>query len=92
MEPGRRRDRFADQPAGRWELNVGAHAVGTPGRGAEAGGHPLGEPALHTAGRDRDELRGEGVGREVEQKPAECVEQGVGAFGSMDVEQRREFS
>ncbi len=86
LDAGHRRDGVADQPARRRELDVGAHAVEAPGRRAEATRHSLGEPALHAARRDGDDLGGEGVGEGVEQKGAKRVDQAVCPFSSVDVE------
>jgi hypothetical protein len=47
------------------------------------GRHSLGEPALHPAGGDRDELGREGVRRRFDQEPAKGGDQAIGALGSV---------
>ena len=86
VDPGGRRDRVADEPARRRELDVGAHAVAAPGRRAEARRQPLRQPALHPARRHGDDLGRERVGERVGQQRAERLDEAVGPFGSVDVE------
>ena len=89
VDPGRGRDGVADEPVREGELDVRAHAVGAAGRRAEAGGEALREPALHPSRRDGDDVGREGVGQRIGQEAAECLDQSVGAFSSVDVKHGR---
>ncbi len=74
-------DRVADQhPRGR-EADVGADP--------EAVREPLGQPALHPARGDRDDLGGERVLGRIGEDGAQREHQPVGAFGSVDVQHAR---
>ncbi len=75
VDARRGRDGVADEPARERELDVRAHAVGAAGRRAEAGRQALGEPALHPARRDGDDLGRERVGQRIGQEPAEGLDQ-----------------
>ena len=86
VDAGRGRHRVADQPPRRREVDVRAHAVAAAGRGAEAGRHPLRQPALHPARGDGDDLARERVGQRIGQQRAQRLDQAVGAFGSVDVQ------
>ena len=86
IDPRRGGDRLAGELVGERELDVGADPVGAAGRRAEAGRHPLRQPALHAPRRHGDDVRRERVGEWVGQEPAEGVDQSVGAFSSVDVQ------
>ena len=88
LDPGGGRDGVADEPVREREVDVRAHAVGAAGGGAEAGGHPLGQPALHAPRGHGDDVRRERVGQGVGEEPAERVDQRVRALSSVDVEHR----
>ena len=85
LDPRRRRDRVADEPPRRREVDVRAHAVAPPVPGPEPIRHPLREPALHPARRHGDDLGRERVGQRVGEQRAKRLDQAVGPFSSMDV-------
>ena len=87
IDARRGRDGVAGEPARERELDVRADAVEAAGRRAEARRHPLRQPALHPAGGDGDDVGRERVGQRVGQEAAERLDQGVGAFSSVDVKQ-----
>ena len=87
VDPRRGRDGVAGEPARERELDVRADAVGAAGRRAEARRHPLRQPALHPAGRDGDDVGRERIGQRLGQQAAERLDQRVGAFSSVDVQQ-----
>ena len=89
IDPGRGGDGVTDEAVREGELDVRAHAVGSAGRRAEAGGEALREPALHASRRDGDDVGREGVGQRIGQEAAECLDQSVGAFSSVDMQHGR---
>ena len=68
------------------EGDVGTDPVGAARAGAEHRGHPLGQPSLHAARGDGDDLGREGISRALSEEPGEGVGEGVGADGTVDVE------
>ena len=44
------------------------------------------QPALHPAGRDRDDLARERVGGRIGEQAGEGLDQGVGSFGAVEME------
>ena len=85
----RRRHRVRDEPPRRRELDVRADAVHAICARAEARRQALGQPALHPARRDGDDLGGERVGRRLAQEHAQRIDEAVGPLGSMDVQHPR---
>ena len=75
-----------DEGPGIGEVDVGAHPVGPAGGGAEPGRQPLREPPLHPAGWDGHHLGGHRVVERFEYDIAEGGHEGVGPFGSVDVQ------
>ncbi len=78
-------DGVAQQPRGRGELDVRAHAVAAPGGRAERRGDLLRQPALHPAGGDGHDLGGERVRERVAQQRRERGDEAVGSFSSVEV-------
>jgi hypothetical protein len=80
------RDRVGDQPSGRREVDVRAHAVGPARRRAQAGRHALAEPALHAARGHGDDLARERIRERIGQQRREGGDERISAFGSVDVQ------
>ena len=75
-----------DQRTRKRELDVGADAVAARPGARRGGRTSAGEPALHPAGRDRHELARERVAGGCARISASARDEGVGPFGSVDVE------
>ena len=85
VDPGGGGHRVGDEAVRGGELDVGADPVGAAGAGAEHRGHPLGQPALHAARGDGDDLGRERVGRALGEERGKGVGEGVGADGTVDM-------
>ena len=76
----------ADQRRRIGKVDVCAHAVGPAGCGAEPGREPLAQPPLHPAGGNAYDLGDHRVVERVDDDVAEGCHQGIGPFGSVDVQ------
>ena len=89
VDAGRRRDRVADQPARRRELDVRADAVGPPGDAPRRADirwvSQRSMPRVGTATTSG----ANGSAQRVGEQRAERLDQPVGPFGSVDVQHRR---
>jgi len=77
---------IAQQALGEWELHPGADPVPAAGTRAQLPRQPLGQPPLHPAGRDRDDLSRERIGQRGREQPAERLREMVGTLGTVKEE------
>ena len=80
-------DGIAGQSGRRWEGDVGADPIRSAGVGTKMAGQPLGEPALHATGVDRDHLGGKWIGQRVAEEVTKTCNQTICALGSVYVQQ-----
>ncbi len=82
------RDRFGDQRVGGGEGDAGADPVGASARGPEHERQPLGQPALHPAGRHGDQFLSERIRERARAERGQSIGEPVGAFGAVKVKHR----
>ncbi len=86
------RGRGVDQGSGKWKGDVGADPVPSTSAGAEAMGEPLGQPALHTAGRYGHDLGRHRIRKGLGQDVAEDLDQSVRPLRAVYVQHLSAFS